>query len=132
HSRASGNAFMTYLPGADLLDKPVYSLMESPSGRIWCGSRGGLYEVLSNIRFRREPLPGVERTIVTSILEDTAGKLWVATIEGIFVIGKNGAAQRITKEDGLPDNWVNALLLDPAGRLWAGTRKGLVLMRDEG
>jgi signal transduction histidine kinase/streptogramin lyase len=132
HSSASGNGFMTYRPGPDLLDKPVYSLMESPSGRIWCGSRGGLYEVLSDVRFRREPLPGVERTAVTGIVEDTGGKLWVATTEGIFVFGKNGAAQHITKEDGLPGNWVNALLLDRAGRLWAGARGGLVLMRDEG
>src|SRR5580658_7402101 len=132
HSSAAGNKFIAYRQAGDQFDKPVYLLWESPSGRIWCGTRGGLFEVLRGGRFRRQPLPGSERTTVTDILEDPGGKLWVATIEGIVVLGKDGAAQRITKEDGLPNNWVNALLLDRTGRLWAGAREGLVLLRDGG
>ena len=112
---------------------PIYLLWESPSGRIWCGTRGGLFEVLGGGRFRRQPLAGSQPNLVTDLVETAGGKLWVATNDGIYVVsGKDGAVQRIGKEDGLPNNWVNALLLDRAGRLWAGTRDGLVLLRDGG
>jgi len=132
NTSAGGNAFIPYGQAADGFDKPVYSLWEFPSGRIWCATRGGLFEVLGGGRFRRQPLGGVQRTLVTDLVEDAGGKLWVATFDGIVVLGKDGVTQRIAKEDGLPNNWVNALLLDRAGRLWAGTRSGLVLMHDGG
>jgi ligand-binding sensor domain-containing protein/signal transduction histidine kinase len=131
-ARAGGNKFIAHRQASDGFDRPVYPLRESRSGRIWCGMRGGLFEVLSGGRFRRQPLPGLGRTAVTDILEDPGGQLWVATINGIFVFRKDGAVQRIAKEDGLPGNWVNALLWDSAGRLWAGTRGGLALLRDGG
>src|ERR1022692_4235690 len=90
--------------------------------------------MLSGHKFRRQPLlaphPGWDRIEVSDLLEDAGRKLWVATTTGIYVIGNDGGVQHITKEDGLPNEWVNALLLDKYGRLWAGTRDGLVLMRD--
>ena len=46
-----------------------------------------------------------ERIGVTDILEDPGGQLWVATIDGIFVLGRDGAVKHIAKKDGLPDNW---------------------------
>ena len=132
HASAGGNAFTAYREAGDGVDKPVYLLRQSRSGRIWCGTRGGLFEVLSAGKFRRQALPGLPRTLVTDIVEDAGGKLWVATFEGIVVLEKGGAAQRIAKQQGLPSNWVNALLLDRTGRLWAGTRAGLALMHDGG
>jgi ligand-binding sensor domain-containing protein len=78
-------------------------------------------------------LPGSQQNIVTDLVEAAGGNLWAATTDGIYVVsGKDGAVQRIGKEDGLPNNWVSALLLDRTGRLWAGTRRGLVLLRDGG
>jgi len=132
HTGASGAAFAAYGAAADGFDRPIHALKKSPSGTIWCGTRGGLFEVVGGGRFRRQALPGLPRTLVTDIVEDAGGKLWVATFEGIVVLGKDGAPQRIAKEDGLPNKWVNALLLDRAGRMWAGTRGGLVLLHDGG
>ncbi len=132
-SRANGDRFITYRQGAGRFDKPIYALLESPSGRIWCGASGELFEVLSASNFRPQPLPMLDRSaIITDIKEDAGGKLWVATNDGIYVLGKDGATQRIAKKDGLPNDWVNALLLDRAGRLWAGTRGGLAVMSAEG
>ncbi|MGA2594101.1 MAG: two-component regulator propeller domain-containing protein, partial [Bryobacteraceae bacterium] len=111
HSSSSGNRFVTYRQGADPFDKPIYALFESSTGRIWCGTNVGLFEVLSPVEFRPQPLPGLDRIEVTDIREDAGGKLWVATLRGIYVFGKDGAPQHITKQDGLPSDWVNALLL---------------------
>ncbi len=130
HTTSGAPGFAPYRQPGDGFDKPVESVWESPSGKIWCGTRGGLFEVLRGARFRRQPLPGLDRTNVTAIREDPRGRLWVATTDGIVVFDQGGAAQHIGLADGLPNNWVNTLLLDQAGRLWAGTRDGLVLMRD--
>jgi len=133
--RAGGSGkFTTYLPGNNRFENTVGVLMQDSSGRIWCGTDGGLFELLSDHKFRRQPLPAPvppqERIEVSDVIEDAGHKLWVATTLGIYVIGKGGAVQHIAKEDGLPNEYVDALLLDKSGRLWAGTRDGLVLMRD--
>src|ERR1039457_2354544 len=129
-----GGAFTTYLPGSNPHENFVTALMQDSGGRIWCGTDGGLFEMLSGHKFRRQPLPvpapPQERIEVSDVLEDAGHKLWLATTSGIYVIGKDGGVEHITKEDGLPNEWVEALLMDKQGRLWAGTRGGLVLMRD--
>jgi ligand-binding sensor domain-containing protein/signal transduction histidine kinase len=129
-----GSAFTTHLPGNKPSENFITALMQDSGGRIWCGTAGGLFEMLSGHKFRRQPLPAPvppqERIEVSDVLEDAGHKLWVATTSGIYVIGKDGGVQHITKEDGLPNEWVNALLLDKSDRLWAGTRGGLALMRD--
>ena len=134
HAGRGGNAFTTYLPGNKPSENFITALMEDATGRIWCGTDGGLFEMLSGHTFRRQqlpvPQPPQERIQVSDLLEDASHKLWVATTSGIYVIGKDGDVQHITKEDGLPNEWVSALLLDKQGSLWAGTRGGLVLMRD--
>jgi signal transduction histidine kinase/ligand-binding sensor domain-containing protein len=111
----------------------VTALIQDSAGRIWCGTGNGLFEMLSDHKFRRQRLPPPVhgwRTIVTDVLEDAGGKLWLASNLGIYVIARDGSVEHVGKEDGLPQAWVEALLLDKQGRLWAGTRGGLVSMRD--
>jgi len=123
--------FTTYLLGKQF-ENYVNALTEDSTGRIWCGTARGLFEMLSDHTFRRQRLPapvhGREWISVVDILEDAGGKLWLATPNGIYVIAKDGSVERIGKEDGLPNERVAALFLDKQGRLWAGGR--LVLMRD--
>jgi ligand-binding sensor domain-containing protein len=125
--------FTTYLPGNNRYENSVNAVIEDSTGRIWCGTNSGLFEMRSDHTFRRQRLPapanGWESTPVGDILEDAGGKLWLATPSGIYVIAKDGSAERIGKEEGLPNEAVNVLFLDKQGRLWAGTRDGLVLMR---
>src|ERR1017187_4680599 len=129
-----GGKFTTYLPGNNRYENSVNAAIEDSTGRIWCGTNSGLFEMLSDHTFRRQRLPaptnGWESTPVGDILEDTGGRLWLATPTGIYVIAKDGSVERIGKEEGLPNEAVNVLFLDKQGRLWAGTRAGLVLMRD--
>jgi ligand-binding sensor domain-containing protein len=125
----------TYLPGKTQLENDITSLLEAPSGRIWCGTSDGVFEIQSGFRFRRQPLAKRlkwTRTTVTDLVEDREGTLWVATTSGIDIVGRNGADQYITPAEGLPNEWVNSLLLDESGRVWAGTRGGLVLMSNRG
>jgi ligand-binding sensor domain-containing protein len=127
-----GGKFTTYLPGNSPQENSIDSLIEDSTGRIWCGTYAGLFEMRSDHTFRRQQLPaptnGWESIPVADILEDAGGRLWLATRTGIYVIAKDGSVERIGKEDGLPSEKVSALFLDKQGRLWAGG--GLVLMRD--
>jgi len=129
-----GGKFTTYLPGNSRQENSVNALIEDSAGRIWCGTSAGLFEMRSDHTFRRQRLPapvhGLSWIPVADILEDAGGKLWLATPIGIYVIAKDGSVERMGKEDGLPNEWMDALLLDKQCRLWAGTRGGLVLMRD--
>jgi ligand-binding sensor domain-containing protein len=129
-----GGRFTTYLPGSNRRENNVYTLLRDSTGRIWCGTGNGLFEMRSDHMFRRQRLPaplhGYDRTPVEDILEDAGGKLWLATPIGIDVIAKDGFVVHIGTGDGLPNEWVQALLLDKQDRLWAGTRGGLGLMRD--
>ncbi len=135
HANGSGNKFATYPLREDPNENFVTTLLEAPSGRIWCATSGGLLEVLGGLKLRRQPMPPPpadwDRMIVSDLVEDAGGKLWLATPMGIYVRGRDGAFQRIAKPDGFRNEWVNALLLDKSGRLWAGTREGLALMRTE-
>src|ERR1035438_3375960 len=129
-----GGKFTTYLPGNSPQENSIDSLIEDSTGRIWCGTYAGLFEMRSDHTFRRQRLPvpanGWIWTPVSDILEDPGGKLWLATPFGVYVIAKDGAVERIGKEEGLPNEAVEVLFLDKQDRLWAGTRDGLVLMRD--
>ncbi|HTQ57410.1 MAG TPA: two-component regulator propeller domain-containing protein [Bryobacteraceae bacterium] len=136
HFEANGGGrFSTYRPGADDYENSITALLETSAGRIWCGTEGGLFELVNGFHFRRLPLPGPfkwKHTVITDLLEDTGGNLWVGTVEGIDVVAKDGSAQHVSTKDGLPNEYVNALMRDRAGRVWAGTRAGLVLMRPAG
>jgi ligand-binding sensor domain-containing protein/signal transduction histidine kinase len=133
--RAGGAGRFTTSPArSNRYENAVTALLEASSGRIWCGTAGGLFEVMSGLKFGRQllpaPPPGWDRILVTDIVEDAGGKLWVGTNAGLYVIWQDGAVQRISRQDGLPWDVVNALLVDKTGRLWAGTRGGLALIRN--
>ncbi|MGC9944958.1 MAG: two-component regulator propeller domain-containing protein [Bryobacteraceae bacterium] len=130
NAAAGARGFVTYREGSIPLGKPIFSLLESASGTIWCGASGRLLEALSTGTVGPVKWSAPEGVWITDIKEDSAGKLWVATNAGIYVLGKNAGVQHIAQDRGLPDPWVNKLLLDRAGELWAGTRDGLALMGD--
>jgi ligand-binding sensor domain-containing protein/two-component sensor histidine kinase len=127
--------FTTYRPGANNFENHITALLETSEGRIWCGTAGGLFELVNGFQFRRRSLPGPfqwERTVITDLREDAEGNLWIGTVEGIDVLGKDGSVRRISRQDGLHNEYVNRLLIDRAGSVWAGTRNGLALIRASG
>jgi signal transduction histidine kinase/ligand-binding sensor domain-containing protein len=128
------NQIVTFRLGDKPPENSVTALFESSSGRIWAGTWNGLFEMLKDGKFRRQPLPdppqgwsGVE---VSDIGEDRCGKLWLASIFGIYAIGKDGAVEWIDKGHGLPHEVVNTVVRARDGKLWAGGRGGLILMND--
>lgn len=107
-------------------------LREDRDGGIWCGtsnSQGVFYLGPRDAAFHRVDTPGVD-PIVTSLLIDRRGALWIGTAGGLFRRDPGGAIYAYNAAEGLENANVMALLEDRAGRLWVGTRTGLVRMDD--
>ena len=97
-------------------------------GDILLGNRAGdLYRYSANL----DTLKSHNRytSIVYDALEDSKGRLWLATRGGgIFVDGKN-----YTTANGLPHKSVFVLCEDRKGRMWIGTMGGgLAMAEDKG
>jgi signal transduction histidine kinase/ligand-binding sensor domain-containing protein/DNA-binding response OmpR family regulator len=91
------------------IDKPVRSIYEDRSGRIWVGTEGrGLLRfdpVKGNIVEGYTTAEGLCNNSVLNILEDSKGNLWLSTFNGLSKF--NPADKTFTnyyREDGLQSN----------------------------
>jgi ligand-binding sensor domain-containing protein/serine phosphatase RsbU (regulator of sigma subunit) len=108
-------------------DKPVQTIYRSTDGRVFIGTKSGLYiwekETLSKDDF-------IKDKSITSIFEDHTGSIWLA--------GTNIGAIRITGNEyhqysvsnGLPDNNTWCIAEDPSGNLHVGTDKGVCIFNE--
>jgi signal transduction histidine kinase/ligand-binding sensor domain-containing protein len=68
--------------------------------------------------------------MVTSIVRDKDGNLWVGTFaDGLYCVG-NGRLEHFTSQNGLSSDAVNALMEDREGNIWVGTHQGLDRFRE--
>ncbi len=66
---------------------------------------------------------GLTNLVITSVLQDRAGFLWVATQNGLFRYD-GSRFERYSKQDGLPSASVSGLHEDDNGTLWVATSRG--------
>ena len=64
------------------------------------------------------------------IMEDSKGRVWVCSPEGLFMIEKKPDPKitKYTTKEGLPSNATADIQEDKAGNLWISTKKGLCRM----
>lgn len=66
---------------------------------------------------------------VYRVLQDGQGRLWAATLAGLYLRDQNGKWQRFTWRDKLLEDAVTFLTEDPAGRIWIGYSSNLGVSR---
>ena len=130
--RFDGKNITQYTISDGLKSNKTYCLFESSEGIIWIGTDDGLYALKeSNNAFENvhitEPSNSLHNKVsVFSILEDTAGKLWFATVEGVFVYDGKSFELFIVDEDkkGFMSSRHNTeyMLQDRNGNIWFGSR----------
>lgn len=61
---------------------------------------------------------------IQALTQDTKGRIWVGTTEGLYIFDQK-QTHPLTTKNGLPDNSIQSLFAEKNGSVWIGTQKGL-------
>jgi signal transduction histidine kinase/ligand-binding sensor domain-containing protein len=119
--------------GSQLPSPNVRALLAARDGSLWIGTEAGLshWTHQNLVTYLKEP------GIVSSILEDRLGTIWVTrirvskTVEGALcqVSGSKPHCYRVPDESSI-GGCCEPLVEDPSGDLWMGSSTGLLRWRD--
>jgi len=124
----TGDALYRYPSGEPAPDAPA--LLQGPSvqallaahGRMWAGTDRGLWSIEGG---RASAVAGLPHPSVTSLGEDSQGRLWATTrANGITLVTPAGA-RTFAQREGLPPLPFYSVLDDGAGSLWLSSPAGI-------
>ena len=124
----------------------VSTLLTDRRGRLWVGSLGGGISVLDSWNAGGKagaPRPhfirlganqGLASESIDKLLEDTRGRIWASTDDGLAVIDPDTFAIRsLRRAEGAPiaNHWASAGAITPEGELLFGGVGGLVIVQPD-
>ena len=117
--------------GAGLPQNTVNSIVQTPDGYLWVGTRDGLAR-FDGVRFTVYGLPdGLQSVEIQTLFVDRQGTLWIGTSGGGLSRWVEDRIENVTLPRQLvADDIVTALAEDADGRLWIGTLAGLSVWQD--
>jgi len=150
-----GKSFSRFLVADGLNSNNIYSLLEDIEGKIWIGTEAGLclYDPSPSLRKGSKTFAEIEIPLpenlppnkndlyrnshwVFSIMQAKSGKLWFATIDGVYIYdGKSFTPFIINEGTGgflSSNNNVERILEDKAGNIWFGVRANEGVYRYDG
>ena len=109
-------------------------IFEDKNGMLWAGTYwDGLYyyNPLTGkkgvYKHNGQDSKSLSSNVINSIFQDSAGRLWVTTENGLNLYDYNNEDfKRFTKKDGLPSNVSYSILEGEDGDLWISTAGGIV------
>jgi ligand-binding sensor domain-containing protein/class 3 adenylate cyclase/predicted metal-dependent HD superfamily phosphohydrolase len=124
------------LPG-----RTVRAVHVDNKGNLWVGTEGGGLGFVSNDQITTQPKElsfdvyrassadyrALNNNIITTILEDSDGTIWLGTYGGGLnaLNPQTGKFRRYTEKEGLSNNVVYAILAENENALWMSTNFGL-------
>jgi len=125
----SDNGFMHFFPEA----KGFRVLRQDRHGRMWAGSRNGLYifdpdRLMGNPSAYSLPLSGEQTNYsdISDLCEDEQGNMWVSTLgDGVYCLKGDTILSHVTAAAGLISDYVHALITDLNGTVWMATNRGI-------
>lgn len=142
-----GKSFTQYLMADGLNSNSVYTLLEDKDDKIWIGTEVGLclYDGKTfaeiNIPLPKNLPPNQhpnyrDKHWVFSIIQAKSGKLWFATIDGVYIYDGKSFTPFVINETAngfLSTNHnVERILEDKAGNIWFGARTDKGVYRYDG
>jgi ligand-binding sensor domain-containing protein len=120
-------AFRRWLEPSGLPQSYVKTILQTRDGYLWVGTKGGLgrFDGLHFDSFDSRVPGQLQDDEVWALLEDSAGVLWIGTYGGGLTRYRDGIFDTLTRQDGLPSDFVTSLAQCPSGELWIGTLGGL-------
>lgn len=142
-----GKSFSRFLVADGLNSNGVYSLLEDKDGKLWIGTEAGLClydgKTFTEIQI---PLPQnlppnrnpryLNAHWVYSIMQARSGKMWFATIDGMYTY--DGRSFTLFSVDEMPNGFltsndkVERMLEDKDGNVWFGGRTNEGVYRYDG
>lgn len=108
----------------------INTISESPSGKIWVGSDGGVISIENNAKHLEvfDPQKSFFVDRIQSILVQKNGRIWIGTAMGIWVLNED---QLQMVKAGQPS--VKNIVEDQTGRVWIATDgEGILRMGPDG
>ncbi len=107
----------------------VLSLTIGNKGRIWAGTRSGLWIIPSMTErpFQMSGNENLDNDMIKAVVPDDANRAWVSTNKGIACLNADGTAFNFDIFDGLPGYVFNtgSVFKNRAGTLFFGGAEGL-------
>ena len=112
----------------------VTAVFPATDGTIWYGGEGwGVVGMRASgpptVLSLAEGLPSNQ---VTSLFQDSGGRLWVGTDRGAFCRETNGKVRILDRRTGLPDSYIYWVGEDREKGLWFGTNHGAARLDPNG
>ncbi len=126
-NRFQDGKFINYSPRQGLPIQALRTVYCDRDGRIYAAGFGGVVRLEGNSFVS---VLGPVGDIVSALLADRHGTLWVGGSFGMLTRSPSGELRRYTVKDGLPDNYVRSVWEDRDGNLWAGTDGGLARLEN--
>ena len=149
-----GKSFSRFLVADGLISNNIFCMLEDRDGKIWIGTTAGLCLYDARLpdgqgkTFTKIEIPLPKNLApnksdlyrnshwVFSIMQAKSGKLWFATIDGVYVYdGKSFTPFTITEAAGgfaSSNNNAEYILEDKAGNIWFGGRGNEGVFRYDG
>ena len=100
----------------------VNEVLVASDGTIWLGTDTGITTLFEGGRGASQRGQFATAS-VADMVEDAAGRIWLATHEGLLGVDPDTVIE-FTTSNGMPVNAVTAVLSNPDGSVWAGTSGG--------
>lgn len=146
-----GKSFSQFTVTDGLHSNAIHCIFEDKAGKIWIGTAAGVNcydgKIFAKIRITSSNWGNLNpatsqnntpsnRYDVFSIMQDKSGKLWFATVNGVYIYDGNSFTSFIVNEEGRgyrsDKNNVEHILEDKAGNIWFGGRVNDGVFRYDG
>jgi signal transduction histidine kinase/ligand-binding sensor domain-containing protein len=111
----------------------VLAIAATGDGYVWVGTHEGVarFDGVRFTLFNTANTSDLGNPMITGLLEDRSGALWIATFGGGLTRFAKGQFTRYTTADGLATDFISSLFEDRDGSVWIGTEgAGLNRWRD--
>ena len=119
------------IENTNLINKTIYSLATDYDNCLWIGTEEGLFRWHNTI-LEQVPFSSFPSSNFINFINFHAGKLFVGTNNGLFILSNLKEQKPLVTNYGLADGLVNletninSSFIDNKGKLWFGTASGLV------
>ncbi|MBK7175242.1 MAG: histidine kinase [Bacteroidales bacterium] len=126
--RAMGDSLVKFDPQEGLPQKAITGFVTDKGGNLWFSTYGeGLYYYNGRYLYNLNAEDGLTDDYCYGLIADDYGRIWSGTDNGIsvcFVKEKLKKIEKITTDQGLPDNIALKLALGKNGLVWVGMQDG--------